>query len=357
MSLSEWGWRDGPGRAAAEAHGGSVLCRVIGGGRGLYSLTDGEATGAAPVSGAFEYRTAIPSDFPVVGDFVACRGDGDRRVIEAVLPRGGTLSRRAPGKKEEMQLLAANVDAVFLVFALDGRRGFLPRLVERMMTLVREGGAEPIVLLNKADLAADPSLFIAEAESAAPGVEVLLVSAATSLNVEELRRRLEPGKTYFFLGKSGVGKSSLINALFGREVGRTAEVRGDDMRGRHTTTSRELFLAPGGALLLDAPGLREVALWADEESVDESFPEIARLSAECRFRDCSHSGEPGCAVQEALAQGLLEHARYESYMEFLREVRFHDLRAAEGAQRAERARWKGISKIQKELGGRRDDSR
>jgi ribosome biogenesis GTPase / thiamine phosphate phosphatase len=357
MSLSAWGWHDGASGAAAEQYGGSVLCRVIGGGRGLYTLTDGEAPGIGSVSGAFEYRAAIPSDFPVVGDFVACREEGDRRVIEAVLPRRGTLSRRAPGKKEEMQLLAANVDAVFLVFALDGGRGFLPRLVERMMTLVREGGAEPIVLLNKADLVDDPSPFVAEAKSSAPGAEVRLVSASTSLNVDELRRRLEPGKTYFFLGKSGVGKSSLINSLFGREVGRTAEVRDDDMRGRHTTTSRELFLAPGGALLLDAPGLREAALWADEGSVDESFPEIAALALECRFRDCSHSADSGCAVRAALAEGSLDRARYESYMEFVREVRYHELRSAEGAQRAERARWKVISKMQRELGGRRADSR
>lgn len=358
MSLADWGWRGVPGGPdAAEPYGGTALCRVIGGGRGLFALTDGESSRTATVSGAFEYRAARPSDFPVVGDFVACREEGDRLVIEAVLPRGGTLSRKAPGRKEERQLLASNVDTVFLVFALDGGRGFLPRLVERLMTLARDGGAEPIVLLNKADLAADPRPFMEEARASAPGAEVLLVSAATSLNMDELRMRLKPGKTYFFLGKSGVGKSSLINALFGREVMRTGEVRDGDMRGRHTTTSRELFMAPGGALLLDAPGLREAALWADGESVDESFPEIAELAGACRFADCSHSGEPGCAVGAAVEEGRLDRARYESYREFVKEVRFHDLRSVEGAQRAERIRWKNISRMQRDLGKRRFDSR
>ncbi len=352
MSLEDWGWRP-DGAAAAGGYGGSLICRVIGGGRGQYSLADGEETRLAPVSGAFEYRVAEASDYPVVGDFVACREDGGSLVIEAVLPRRGLLSRKAPGRKEERQALAANVDVAFLVFALDGGRGFLPRLVERLTILVGESGATPIVILNKADLVDDPLPFVAEAESAAPGTEVLLVSAATSLNMGELRRRLEPGKTYFFLGKSGVGKSSLINSLFGSEVMRTGEVRDDDMRGRHTTTSRELFRTEGGALLLDAPGLREAALWAGEDSVEESFPEIARLALECRFRDCSHSGEPGCAVQAAVSEGALDYRRYESYMGLRREVRYHDLRSAEGAQRAERARWKPIAKMQKELGKRR----
>ncbi len=352
MSLEDWGWRP-EGGAEAGPYGGSRICRVIGGGRGLYSLTDGTETRLAPVSGAFEYRCAEASDFPVVGDFVACREEGGSWVIEAVLPRRGLLSRKAPGRKEERQALAANVDVAFLVFALDGGRGFLPRLVERLMTLVGDSGATPIVILNKADLAEDPDPLVAEARAAAPGAEVLLVSAASSLNMDELGRRLEPRKTYFFLGKSGVGKSSLINALFGREVMLTGEVREDDMRGRHTTTSRELFRTEGGALLLDAPGLREAALWAGEDGVDESFPEIARLALECRFRDCSHSGEPGCAVQAAVSEGSLDYGRYESYMGLRKEVRFHDLRSAEGAQRAERTRWKSVAKMQKEIGKRR----
>jgi ribosome biogenesis GTPase / thiamine phosphate phosphatase len=260
------------------------------------------------------------------------------------------ISRKAAGDREEEQLLASNVDAVFLVFALDGGRGFLPRLVERFMTLVREGGARPIVILNKADLADDPRPYLDEAEASAPGAEVLLASAATGLGVGELRVRLEPAKTYFFLGKSGVGKSSLINALFGEEIARTGGIREEDKRGRHTTTSRELFLMGGGALLLDAPGLREAALWADEDSVDESFPEIASLAVECRFRDCAHSDEPGCAVQAALAAGQLDRRRYESYLEFRREARYHSLRSSESAQRVERMRWKEISKFQKEVG-------
>jgi ribosome biogenesis GTPase / thiamine phosphate phosphatase len=357
MSLVDWGW-SGDRRVVAESMGyaGLLPCRVIGGGRGLYELTDGISTRMAPVSGAFGYRAALPSDYPVAGDFVACREEGDSWVIEAVLSREGVLSRKAPGEKEEEQVLGANVDAAFLVFALDGGRGFLPRLVERFMTLTLNGGVTPIVLLNKADLVEDPRPFVEAARASAPGAEVLLVSAATGRNMDELRLRLEPGRTYFFLGKSGVGKSSLINALFCREVARTGGIREGDARGRHTTTSRELLLMPGGALLLDAPGLREAALWAEEGSVDESFPEIASLADGCRFRDCGHSGEPGCAVQAALADGLLDYRRYESYLEYRREARYHLLRNSESAQRVERIRWKGISKLQKELREKRENT-
>ncbi|HSV56013.1 MAG TPA: ribosome small subunit-dependent GTPase A, partial [Magnetospirillaceae bacterium] len=210
-----------------------------------------------------------------------------------------------------------------------------------------------ILVLNKADLAEDSRPFVEDAESSAPGAVVIPVSARTGWNLEELRSRLIPRKTYFFLGKSGVGKSSLINAVFGREFLKTREIRASDKRGRHTTSGRDLFLAPNGALLLDAPGLREAALWADEGSVDAGFPEIAALTGRCRFRDCGHSGDPGCAVQEALSEGGLDYRRYESYLEYQREVRFHKLRGCENAQRVERIRWKKISIFQRELERRR----
>jgi len=272
-------------------------------------------------------------------------------VIEALLPRRGVVSRKAAGDREEEQLLAANADLAFLVFALDGGRGFVPRLIERFMALAHQ--VKAILVLNKADLTEDPEPHVHEAESCAPDTEVLLVSATTGRGLAEMRDRLEPRKTHYFLGKSGVGKSSLINALFGAPVAETGEVREDDQRGRHTTTSRELFLMPGGPLLLDAPGLREAALWADDEGVDASFPELVEFAGRCRFRDCCHSGEPGCAVQAALAEGLLDHRRYESYLELKREARYHQLRSLQSAQRAERVRWKDISKFQKQLRGKR----
>jgi ribosome biogenesis GTPase len=253
--------------------------------------------------------------------------------------------------------LAANLDVVFLVFALDGGRGFVPRLVERLLTLVRDGGARPVILLNKSDLADSLQESQAEARQAAPGVEILPTSVLTGLNLERLRGQLAAGETYCFLGKSGVGKSSLINALFGNEVVRTGGVRGSDQRGRHTTTSRELLRLSGGAMLLDTPGLREAALWVDETSVDEAFPEIAELAGACRFRDCQHGDEPGCAVQEALAEGSLDRGRYESYLEYRREARYHRRMGDVGAQRQERLRWKRISKLQKELNQNRRERR
>ncbi len=350
MSLRDWGW---PAERAPEAEallcGGLKVCRVIGRGRNLFALTDGQSTPLAAVSGAFGYRAALPSDYPVPGDFVACREEQGTWVIEQVLPRRGVLSRKAAGRKEEEQVLAANVDVVFLVFAAGTPRGFPPRLAERLLAQVRESGARPMILLNKADLPADRAQLRDEARACAPGVQVLFTSALSGENLEELRAQLEPGKTFYFLGKSGVGKSSLLNALFGREVMRTAEIREADGRGRHTTTRRELFRLPGGALLVDSPGLREAALWAAEASIDEAFPEIGGLAGGCRFRDCSHTGEPGCAVQAALVDGSLDPRRYGSYLEFQREARYHRLRAEENAQRLERSRWKKISKLARDL--------
>jgi ribosome biogenesis GTPase len=358
MSLQDWGWNAGrEAEAAALASAGLRLARVIGRGRGLYALSDGEDTRLAAVSGAFGYRAALPSDYPAAGDFVACREEQGTWVIEQVLPRRGVLSRLAAGPRAEEQVLAANLYAVFLVFAAGTQRGFPPRLVERLLAQVRESGAAPLILLNKADLAQDRRELQEQAESCAPGVPLLFTSALSGENLEGLRASLEPGRTYYFLGKSGVGKSSLLNALFGREVMRTAEIRAADGRGRHTTTSRELFLLPGGAILVDSPGLREAALWAGEDSVEDAFPEIAELAAECRFRDCSHEGEPGCAVQEALVEGSLGLDRYESYLAFRREARYHRLRGDQNAQRVERLRWKRIAKSVKELYRKREKPR
>ena len=350
MSLRDWGWEgEREGEAAEALSMGWRIARVIGRGQDLYTVTDGDSPWRGTVSGAFGYRATMPSDYPVTGDFVACRVEGDNWVIEGVLPRRTALSRKAAGMSAEEQLLAANLDVVFLVFAVDSGRGFVPRLLERLLTLVRDGGALPCVLLNKADLVETLRPYLEEAKAAAPGVEILFTSALTGENLDLLRTRLVAGRTYCFLGKSGVGKSSLVNALFGREVMRTAEIRDSDSRGRHTTSSRELLLVPGGALLLDTPGVREAALWADELSVDEAFPEIASLAGQCRFRDCQHAGEPGCAVQSALAEGNLDQRRYDSYLEFRREARHHRLRGDAGAQRRERLRWKRISRLRRSL--------
>jgi len=350
MSLKDWGWdAEREPEAAVLLSAGLQVGRVIGRGRGLYALTDGQSTRLAAVSGAFAYRAALPSDYPAAGDFVACREEQGSWVIEQVLSRRAALSRKAAGLREEQQVLAANVDGVFLVFAAGTERGFPPRLVERLLAQVRESGARPVILLNKADLAESREALQEQAQACAPGVPFLFTSALSGENLDALRGLLEPRKTYYFLGKSGVGKSSLINALFGREVMRTAEIRAKDGRGRHTTTSRELFLLPGGALLVDSPGLREAALWAEEASVQDAFPEIRDLAGKCRFRDCSHAEEPGCAVQEALAAGSLDPGRYESYLAFRREARYHRLRGDLNAQRLERVRWKKISRTIKDL--------
>jgi len=325
-------------RQAFQPHAahGLVLARVAVSQRDQYQLlTETEEVPAEP-SGALWYRTSTQGGMPVTGDWVAARVvDPELAIVEAVLPRRTVFSRRAAGEREEEQPMAANIDLVFVVCGLDG--DFKVRRMERYLALGAGSGAEVAMVLNKTDLCADLEARIAQTAEAARGRPIIPASTRTPDGLEGIRGFLAYGRTVALLGSSGVGKSAIVNGLLGEERFRTGEVRIGDSRGRHTTTRRELIPLPGGGALIDTPGIREVQLWAGQEEVEEVFDEIAAMAARCRFRDCSHSGETGCAVDEAVAQGLISEERLQSYRKLMAEARRHE-EVFDAAAAAERKR-------------------
>jgi ribosome biogenesis GTPase len=286
---------------------------------------------------------------PVVGDFVVA-SPGPDRTVTRVLERRTWLSRNVAGGATAEQVLAANVDVVFVVQGLD--EGPSPRRLERTLAAVHAGGAEPVIVLTKPDRAEDLAAALAEARAAAPAVEVEVASGLTGEGVAALAARLRPDRTGVLVGPSGAGKSTLTNALLGREAQRTAPVRASDERGVHTTSSRELFPLPGGGALVDGPGIRELRLW-DASGLDVTFEDLAAIAARCRFRDCSHGAEPGCAVREAIAGGRIDAARVESHRKLALELARQAERREGGAARVERERWKAVSKELRRLSRQR----
>jgi ribosome biogenesis GTPase / thiamine phosphate phosphatase len=291
----------------------------------------------AQVSGKFRFAATGRADFPAVGDWVAVEGT----TIHAVLPRASKFSRKMAGVKTEEQIVAANVDTLFIVCGLDG--DFNPRRVERYLAPAWDSGATPVIVLNKADVCADVAGLIAEVELIAAGIAVHPVSALDG-EIDLLRRYCVRGRTIALIGSSGVGKSTLINALLGEHRQDTGDVSEHQDRGRHTTTCRELIVLSTGGLIIDNPGMRELQLWSDETGVDETFTDIAQLAAFCRFRDCRHDTEPDCAVQSALADGSLDTERYRSYLKLKRELRYLAGKQDQRVRAAEHARWKQIAR-------------
>jgi len=334
IDLAEYGWNAALAAAFEECAGqGLVPGRVIRQSRDRSALvtTDGEIPGE--VSGKFRHNAKGPADFPAVGDWTAIRLVlGGPALIESILPRRSAFTRKAAGEAVEAQVVAANVDTVFLVSGLDG--DFNLRRIERYVTTAWSSGAAPVIVLNKADLRADLPDVAGTAAAVAPGVPVVTASAIGERGLEGLRPYLVPGRTVALLGSSGVGKSTLINRLLGEERLSTAPVSdAEEGRGRHTTTMRELIRLPGGALLIDTPGMRELGLWADDEGLDRTFEEIDRLAARCRFPDCGHEREPGCAVRTAVEAGALDVRRYESYLKLRRELQFLEIKKDEKTRR------------------------
>ena len=346
-NLAGLGWD--PGWAAAflpfDAAGWHPA-RVVAAHRDAWVLSTPEGDRSAIISGRLRHEALGPGDLPAVGDWVAAAGlrsDGTV-VIQAVLPRR-TAFRRSTGDDGPTlageQVLAANVDVAFVVTGLDG--DFNLRRLERYLAVAWSGGATPVILLNKADLASDLEGQRLAAEAVAPGVEVRPMSALHGDGVAELAAdHLAPGRTAVVLGSSGVGKSTLVNALLGTERMRTGAVREDDARGRHTTTHRELLRMPGGALLIDTPGIRSLGVAGAADGIDSAFADIAALAAGCRFGDCRHETEPGCAVRAALADGTLARDRFESHRKLEREAAYV-ARSSDPLLRAEeRRKWRAI---------------
>jgi ribosome biogenesis GTPase len=332
--LTEYGWDESLAAAfETSAAEGLVPGRVIRQSRDQSTIVTAKGECAAEVSGRFRHIARGPSDFPAVGDWVAARPVPDGpALIEAVLPRRTAFTRKAAGEAVEAQVLAANVDTVFLVSGLDG--DFNIRRIERYLTTAWSSGAEPVIVLNKADLRPDLEAVAAEAKAVAPGVPIVTVSALAEEGLENLAPYLAAGKTVAFLGSSGVGKSTMINRLLSEERFRTAAVSDAAAgRGRHTTTERELVRLPGGALLIDTPGMRELGLWADDDGLDRTFDEIEALASRCRFPDCGHEHEPGCAVRAAVESGTLDAGRWRSYLKLRREMRFLELKKDEKSRR------------------------
>jgi ribosome biogenesis GTPase len=299
---------------------GTVPARVVGAIRRRYRLLlpGGEVVAGVP-AGRLRHRAA-PGELPVVGDWVAATPNqgGGPATVAAVLPRRGALTRGAPGTGGELQLLATHVDVVYVVVACG--QDFNDRRLERYLAVCREAGAEPVVVVTKVDLVPDPGAYLARAGAVSPGVVVRGVCAPEGEGVEELRAFLCAPRTGAVVGSSGAGKSTLVNALLGEARQDTGAVRVADQRGRHTTTRRDLLPLPGGAWLVDTPGMRELALPGDDGGVAEAFADVEELMGACRFRDCRHAGDQGCAVEEALVEGDLDPGRWASYGKLQREA-------------------------------------
>lgn len=318
---------------------GLTLGRVSAAVREQYRVYTERGELQGEVLGALRYRAALPA----AGDWVAVDEiAGELAMIHALLERRTKFSRRAAGNEEDEQVLAANIDLALIVCGLD--HDFNLRRIERYLTLAREGGAEAAVVLNKSDLCADVAARVAEARGVSGASSVVALSARSAEGAGPILPLLGFGRTVCLLGSSGAGKSTLANRLLGQERQRVEEVRESDSRGRHTTTCRELLPLPMGGALIDTPGLRELQLWAGRESLDSTFEDVARLAAACRFRNCGHNGEDGCAIAAALAEGRLDSARWESYGKLQAEIRFHERQVDANAARAEKQRWKKIHK-------------
>ena len=318
--LNSYGWSDTlQQQFQAHAARGLAPARVIVQQRGLYVLATAMGEVTAQLSGRFAHD-AEAGAYPVAGDWVAAgvRAEEASATIHRLLPRRSAFVRKAAGGSGGAQVVAANVDVAFLVASLNAELN--PRRIERYLATAWESGATPVVVLTKADLCRDRDALKAGIEAVALGVPVHVVSAVTGEGLDRLSESFAPGQTAALLGSSGVGKSSLVNALAGTPLMATRAIREDDARGRHTTTHRQLVLLPNGRLVLDTPGMRELGLWDADAGVAQTFADVEALAAGCRFGDCAHETEPGCAIQAALADGSLDANRWRSYAKLQREL-------------------------------------
>lgn len=355
MQLQRAGWNQfWVDQFAGLARQGLQPARVLAQQRGTYLLWTEAGETNGELAGALLYRAGA-GELPVAGDWVAVRqySPADVAIITDFLPRRTKFSRKVSGRAAEEQVMAANIDLLFVICGLD--QDYNLRRLERYLVAARQSGADAIIVLNKADLCSDVALRLREVQGIAAAAPVLAISATA--DAAALLSFIGPGQTAALVGSSGAGKSTIVNQLLGRAVQDTQPTRAGDSRGRHTTTHRELFFLPHGGLILDNPGIRELQLWAGDSGQRETsaavdparafeaaFPDMAELAAQCAFRDCSHKTEPGCAVQHALASGLIDPARWRSYLKLRRELRHAAVEADAYLRRTEKQRFKKACK-------------
>lgn len=322
---------------------GYTVGRVVLEHKNLYRVLSEDGEVLAEISGKYRFSTSGREDFPAVGDWIVMttRMDEGKATIHHLLPRFSKFSRNIAGRTTEEQIVAANVDIVFIVQSLN--QDFNPRRLERYLLMAWESGANPVVVLTKADLCEDIENYKRQVDSVAFGVPVHSVSVVNEMGLEELNPYLVTGKTVALLGSSGAGKSTLTNCFLGENRQMVQEIREEDGKGRHTTTYRELLMLPEGGLIIDTPGMRELKLWEADSGFSNSFQDIESLANECQFRDCTHKNEPNCAVVRAIEEGNLEKSRLQSYFKLQKELAFLDRKTDKKAQLAEKSKWKKIT--------------
>lgn len=347
ITLNDYGWNKTHEANWDEMNDNNKRCvpgRVTLEHKKMYRIITAEGEWLSVCSGAMQYEATERRDFPAVGDWVAVeKMPGEERgIIHSILPRTSLFSRKVAGMTIAEQIIAVNIDIVFLVMSMNN--DFNARRLERYLVAAYDSGATPVVVLTKKDVCDNPTFYIEEAQNIALGAEIFAVSNVTGEGINELTSLLKNDKTAALLGSSGVGKSSLMNAICGSEIMAVQDIREDDAKGRHTTTHRELIKIPTGGILIDTPGMREFQLWDNTESLDSGFQDIHDLANTCKFNDCQHSNEPGCAIQDALSRGELAEDRYSSYLKLQKELAFLDRKMDRAAQVEERSKWKKITK-------------
>ncbi|MFP7169825.1 ribosome small subunit-dependent GTPase A [Terribacillus halophilus] len=324
--------------------------RVVSEHKHMYRVLDDRGELLATLSGKFRQK----GEFPAVGDWVLidARHEEGKATIRALLPRKSKFSRNEAGAVTKEQIVAANIDYIYLVMALN--QDYNLRRLERYLLAAYDSGALPVIILSKGDLCSDVEGRLLEVEAIAPGVDVYVTSAIDGRGVDAIGNQLAAGVTAAFLGSSGAGKSTLVNMLYGKEVQLAGDIREDDGKGRHTTTHRELIRIPGGGMIIDTPGMRELQLWNQQHAgMSAAFADIEELANGCRFRDCTHQKEPGCRVQEAMDSGGLEAERLQSYFKLQRELRYFDRKTSAKAQLEQGKQFKQLSKHVKQVKKRR----